>query len=1028
LPSPRGRQEWIEPGLVPWRKGRLAISISGSRGMPDSTPPTPRVEVAECWSLPFERRLGKRVTLPDKNVAYVTDEVLAQIVEPAKLNSGNVVDIFQKREEDFNEVKALEVSYQASNGQAVREIMYVDNLGLPTQQPRICVAVDHVHAMHRAISVLTRKVDNLSLTLKCCREHYYKELFSLRHGRDPLEEHEKYWFHPEAYEDNVTKQMIRERIGEGNERLVVQLKEKNAQIRALQTELSRMADEMERSIRAFVQDKTLQELFDTLLEGNSYRRVDFFKHVAEKSWELLKEDESSDEVRAKLHVNEPELEETKAGPLQEQESLAALHSSQLSNEVSEESMHAGVSLAAEQLKVLVHRPGSVAIPMAIPAENEEAHAKQHKQQDQGKSLTLDQELEKQIAAWKEEASALKKRCEKSEAEAAKTKKSLKKKTTSLAELEEKYENLKAKAIQRVLKATAANTAKEQGKDTEKKQGNSVSPTRRENQTRSQNPVPTGGSQRLNVQQDEKPEPGDEVQEALQNLEAFTQWRGARSPSTKSDAAKEEQKQSAKARVQEDSLQEEALPVVFGLMPPSPVPSMHSTDFVANGSNVDDEEVAQDSEEELPAATLSRRWSRTAQIEQDAESARQAMSMMEQFRAADFKPQMASAGTQTLLSHADAKWCLLEEDALSSFHLLQWCIGFLSSHEQSLLNVPAAQAAIEKRQKEFFNTSSRPSSAKKEGGYVPKTPKRMSALRSAIQSAQDGKKEHLQELEEQREMENRFLAEKKELRKQQGAMKRSIKAAGAFAFRVPKPGVTVRPQSGQNRLAAVVAEAVIGADNQQDEAQKMRECHSEASSDPPQPGRSGTDKSIGRQYVTRDLAATAIQSDGDENILAGIKKWEEDNSRPSSAGYHPPSVGIKKWEEDNSRPSSAGYHPPSVHHKVFETCKQPEAQVVSRTKGQALNTLEAVAKPSTSRPGSAVVSPKRRPRSGKAQHGSGSWCAEESRGGFTSRDLPTMMAGPQRQNQTENLGGCDSQMKGILTTSAAEASRRPLLRR
>lgn len=51
--------------------------------------------------------------------------------------------------------------------------------------------------MHRTISVLTRKVDNLTQTLRSCREHYYKELFSLRHGRQPMEEHEKFWWAPQ---------------------------------------------------------------------------------------------------------------------------------------------------------------------------------------------------------------------------------------------------------------------------------------------------------------------------------------------------------------------------------------------------------------------------------------------------------------------------------------------------------------------------------------------------------------------------------------------------------------------------------------------------------------------------------------------------------------------------------------------------------------------------------------------------------------------------------------------------------------
>ncbi len=57
---------------------------------------------------------------------------------------------------------------------AVREIVFVDPL-MKDKGTRVCVSAAAVKAMKKAIAVLARKTDNLVLTLKSCREHYYKE-------------------------------------------------------------------------------------------------------------------------------------------------------------------------------------------------------------------------------------------------------------------------------------------------------------------------------------------------------------------------------------------------------------------------------------------------------------------------------------------------------------------------------------------------------------------------------------------------------------------------------------------------------------------------------------------------------------------------------------------------------------------------------------------------------------------------------------------------------------------------------------
>ncbi|CAK8994841.1 unnamed protein product [Durusdinium trenchii] len=167
-------------------------------------------DVVDAPGIPAEKRLGRRV---DEETCFISDQKIAQALQPSLLNGGNLVDVFQHREDDFEAVETIEVFYTTSAGEKVHELVFAENAERTVTGPRILVSANRVNTMHRAISVLSRKVDNLTTTLRVCREHYYKELFSLRHGRQPTEDHEKFWFTPQAYQDTVSIQELRKRFG-----------------------------------------------------------------------------------------------------------------------------------------------------------------------------------------------------------------------------------------------------------------------------------------------------------------------------------------------------------------------------------------------------------------------------------------------------------------------------------------------------------------------------------------------------------------------------------------------------------------------------------------------------------------------------------------------------------------------------------------------------------------------------------------------------------------------------------------------
>eukprot|EP00930_Biecheleria_cincta_P072774 TRINITY_DN6011_c1_g1_i1.p1 TRINITY_DN6011_c1_g1~~TRINITY_DN6011_c1_g1_i1.p1 ORF type:complete len:2484 (+),score=651.35 TRINITY_DN6011_c1_g1_i1:91-7452(+) len=112
-------------------------------------------------------------------LACLDEEALKDITAPINLNSGALQDIYQLNTTDFDDPETLEVTYEDGKGGWTSEIVFVDPI-FADKRPRICVSVEGIQAMHAAISVLIRKVDNLVTTQKNARTAYLKELTGLR--------------------------------------------------------------------------------------------------------------------------------------------------------------------------------------------------------------------------------------------------------------------------------------------------------------------------------------------------------------------------------------------------------------------------------------------------------------------------------------------------------------------------------------------------------------------------------------------------------------------------------------------------------------------------------------------------------------------------------------------------------------------------------------------------------------------------------------------------------------------------------
>jgi len=270
----------------------------------------PKRDVVDAPGIPRETRLGRRV---EEETCFITDHTVAQALQPAQLNGGNLVDIFQNREDDFDAAETVEVSYTVASGEQVQELVFAESSSKRTfTGPRILVSASRVNTMHRAISVLSRKVDNLTATLRICREHYYKELFSLRHGRQPNEEHEKFWFTPQAYQDTVSIQELRKRFGTEQE----DLRKSQQEVRELRVKLRQIDSIAEERLEKIITRKTLPELFSWMRDMNGFREADFDMHVQLRAQEIRMQDNEAvqapdlekEELKRKLDDADYEIE------------------------------------------------------------------------------------------------------------------------------------------------------------------------------------------------------------------------------------------------------------------------------------------------------------------------------------------------------------------------------------------------------------------------------------------------------------------------------------------------------------------------------------------------------------------------------------------------------------------------------------------------------------------------------------------------------------------------------------------------
>lgn len=136
--------------------------------------------VQSCgWPLAEAAEKGAEAALASPTtsqcLACIAEPVLQDLTAPVSLNKGDLEDLYKIRIQELEEAVTLEVKHPDGRP----EIVYEDPV-YRGKHPRMLVSVDGVHAMHNAIAVLSRKVDNLVLTLEACRTAYYKELVQLR--------------------------------------------------------------------------------------------------------------------------------------------------------------------------------------------------------------------------------------------------------------------------------------------------------------------------------------------------------------------------------------------------------------------------------------------------------------------------------------------------------------------------------------------------------------------------------------------------------------------------------------------------------------------------------------------------------------------------------------------------------------------------------------------------------------------------------------------------------------------------------
>eukprot|EP00930_Biecheleria_cincta_P034024 TRINITY_DN23553_c0_g1_i1.p1 TRINITY_DN23553_c0_g1~~TRINITY_DN23553_c0_g1_i1.p1 ORF type:complete len:1416 (+),score=259.34 TRINITY_DN23553_c0_g1_i1:225-4472(+) len=281
--------------------------------------------------LKLERSEGHAVKVPLEKDAFLSPGTISQLLDPKNLNAGVLQDIYQQRDDDFEQPQTLEVSYQ-QNGMQQQEIVFVDGL-YADERPRICVSLRSVHAMHRAIAVLSRKLDNMHQVLRTCRSHYYKELVHLRHliGQNSYsglpEDHAAYFFQDGKYQDEMTLSMWKEQLDKITGELESQIQAKTVENMKLQRALDKAklghfddGDPGNESIHSLYRDqiqriedarhKEVAELRQEISEANErLSDAETRARSLQESWEMTNErmQEELKEERSRANDNENQM-------------------------------------------------------------------------------------------------------------------------------------------------------------------------------------------------------------------------------------------------------------------------------------------------------------------------------------------------------------------------------------------------------------------------------------------------------------------------------------------------------------------------------------------------------------------------------------------------------------------------------------------------------------------------------------------------------------------------------------------------
>eukprot|EP00929_Paragymnodinium_shiwhaense_P046091 TRINITY_DN23487_c0_g1_i1.p1 TRINITY_DN23487_c0_g1~~TRINITY_DN23487_c0_g1_i1.p1 ORF type:complete len:2044 (+),score=603.98 TRINITY_DN23487_c0_g1_i1:167-6298(+) len=306
--------------------GQLAVSAGNVVVAVHTGPPEPEKPKKERMDLGACKILTE-------DVAFPTETTLATLIDPHNLNDAGLQDIYNQREDDFEEPEVCEMWYVAKNGKTTSETMFVDTL-YDEERPRICVSVKAVHAMHRAIAVLTRKLDNTLITLRSCRKGYHEELTHLRDllsrqdrglgftksGR--VEPHDAFMFNPAAYQDEVTLETFKERMKEATESLEAQLTQKQATVSKLQQIISRKSFgfDITDSVEYHEMEEQLRELSE---ERDSFRN-DFEALQLKNKDQDKKIDSLEDEIQINAKQFKKQLERQMAALKKSEDNHAVL--------------------------------------------------------------------------------------------------------------------------------------------------------------------------------------------------------------------------------------------------------------------------------------------------------------------------------------------------------------------------------------------------------------------------------------------------------------------------------------------------------------------------------------------------------------------------------------------------------------------------------------------------------------------------------------------------------------------------------